>query len=80
MKRLDELKKALTLEFCDIEFSFHGKDCGIEPIVENSHATYNVWCDDMLKTFKSANEVLDSPMFDGKSLREIAEDIDFFYV
>ena len=80
MKRLDELKKALTLEFCDIEFSFHGKDCGIEPIVENSHATYNVWCDDMLKTFKSADEVLDSPMFDGESLREIAEDIDFFYV
>ena len=36
MKRLDELKKALTVEFCDIEFSFHGKDCGVEPIVENS--------------------------------------------
>lgn len=80
MKRLDELKKALTLEFCDIEFSFHGKNCGVEPIVENSRATYNVWCDNRLETFKSADEVLDSPMFDGKTLREIAEDVDFFYV
>lgn len=80
MKRLDELKQALTVEFCDIEFSFHGKNCGVEPIVENSRATYNVWCDNRLETFKSADEVLNSPMFDGKSLREIAEDIDFSYV
>lgn len=80
MKHLDELKEALTVEFCDIEFSFHGKACGVEPIIENSRATYDVWCGEKLETFKSADDVLDAPIFDGETLRQIAEDVDFFYV
>lgn len=80
MKHLDELKEALTVEFCDIEFSFHGKTCGVEPIVENSRAVYDVWCGEHIETFNSADEVSDSHMFDGQTLREIAEDVDFFYV
>lgn len=80
MKNLDELKKALTVEFCDIEFSFRGKSCGVESVVTDGHATYDIWCGEELKTYDDADNLLDAPLFDGKSLRQIAEQIDFFYV
>lgn len=80
MKKIDELKKALTVEFCDIEFSFHGKSCGVESVVIDGYVTYDIWCGDELETYNSADDLLNATLFGGKSLRQIAEQIDFFYI
>ena len=80
MVKLDELKRALTVEFCDIEFSFHDKPCGVESVVKDGCASYDIWCGEELKTYDDADDLLDAPLFDGKSLRQIAEQIDFIYI
>lgn len=79
MNHIDELKEALTLEFCDIEFTFNGKPCGVTPSVKDSKPTYDVWCGDKTERFYSAEAVINTLLFDGKSLKQIAEDVDFFY-
>ncbi len=80
MKHIDELKEALTVEFCDIEFFFKDKPCGVTPIVKAGKATYDVWYGDDFEEHSSADGVLNTPLFDGKTLAQIAEDVDFFYV
>lgn len=79
MKHIDELKEALTVEFWDIEFSFNNKPCGVTPIVKDGKATYDVWYGDNFEEHNSAEAVLNTPLFDGKTLTQIAEDVDFFY-
>lgn len=79
MKHIDELKEALTVEFWDIEFSFNNKPCGVTPIVKDGKATYDVWYGDNFEEYDSAEAVLNTPLFDGKTLSQIAEGVDFFY-
>lgn len=80
MSNLKELIRALTIDFCDIEFSVEGEPAGIEPTVTDGVPKYTCWYRDTIKDYTSADEVLNAPLFSGKSLQQIADNVDFFYV
>lgn len=68
--RLAECVNAFT-------FDYHNKRCGVDPygnIV--SGATFEMWCGDDDKTVYDIDEVMTTPFFDGKSLSEIAIEIE----
>lgn len=61
-------------EMCThILFDYNGKACGIDPF---SRSEIDIWYGDKGYTAKNITEVMTYPLFDGKPLVEIAEDIE----
>ena len=80
MKNIDALKNTLTVDYGDVEFSYLGKTAGIEIIANDSVVSYEMWYGDLLNTYDTVDALLDAVMFNGKSLRQIANDVDFFFI
>lgn len=67
---MEDIKSRL-LEFSNLmSFEYDGLYCDIDPFNENN---FHVTCDGKEYDMKSINEVLNSPIFDGKSLIEICD-------
>ena len=76
MKR-EELLRVLKACCTDVTFDYKGMHCGIFPEVEDGIPTYSTWLgEDKNKDFKSAEELMESPFFFGKSLNDICEQVD----
>ena len=71
----EELKKQVSTLETHILFSFHGKDCGIDPF---SRENIDVWCGNNCKNAKSIDEVFTCDIFDGNCLKDIADEITDF--
>lgn len=68
----NEIKQRIN-EICShFTFDYNGKSCGVDPF---SHSEFDMWCGDDNKTVNSIEEVMTVPLFDGKSLSEIADEI-----
>ena len=80
MKNIDELKNTLTVDYGDVEFSYLGKTAGIEILAKDRVVSYEMWYGDLLNTYDTVDALLDAEMFDGKSLRQIADDVNFFFL
>ena len=80
MKNIDALKNTLTVDYGDVEFSYLDKTAGIEILANDSVVSYEMWYGDLLNTYNSIDALFDAEMFDGKSLRQIADDVDFFFL
>ena len=58
-------------------FEYNGKSCGIDPF---SIDDFDMWYGDEYYKAESIDDVMNHPLFDGKSLTEIFEEItDFDY-
>ncbi|GHU38822.1 hypothetical protein FACS1894105_13140 [Clostridia bacterium] len=61
-----------------IEFDYNGKSGLIDPINKDEiHLAYNTYSDDVIEKALSLPEVMQEPLFDGKCLNDICEDIEF---
>ncbi len=66
--------KNRILELCShFTFEYNGKECGIDPISSNS---FDMWCGDDFKTVTNIDEVMNIPLFDNKSLKDIINKIE----
>lgn len=54
-------------------FTYRGLSCGVDPL---GVSEFDMWCGDKLMTATSIDEVMSTPFFSGKSLQDIAEDIE----
>lgn len=54
-------------------FQYKGKNAGIDPFSKHS---FDMWFGDNEKRANSIDEVMNDKFFDGKSLAEIADEID----
>ena len=61
----------------DITFSVNNMKCGIFPTVTNSKPSYDVWIGDVNNRFYSVDEVMNAPIFAGKTLTDICDSIVF---
>lgn len=69
----DKIKNRL-LEFCTlIGFDYKGKRGGVDPF--NPHE-FDIFYGDEMLTVSSIEEVMTTPLFDGKSLNDIYNDIE----
>lgn len=70
----DNIRDYLLNVVSHITFEYNEKKCGIDPF---SNSDFDVWCGDDCQNVKSIDEVMGINIFDGKSLNEIAAEIDF---
>lgn len=72
---IQKLKKIILSFTQDIEFDFNGIHCSICPI----NAKRIILCyNGISKTYKSIDEAMSSTLFDGKSLSDICEQVEFY--
>lgn len=69
---ISEVKKYLSDLIGHITFEYNGYSCGVDPITLNS---FDMWYGDNVITVNSIEEVINNNFFDGKSLKDIFDDI-----
>ncbi|MBQ8298169.1 MAG: hypothetical protein IJX77_10355 [Ruminococcus sp.] len=66
--------KSRISEICShFTFEYNEKNCGVDPFSQHK---FDMWCGDNTYSANSIDEVMNLPFFDGKSLDEIATEID----
>lgn len=56
-----------------VTFDYNGYSCGIDPTTSNE---FDLWCGSDETTVHSIDEVMTTKFFDGKSLKDIWDDIE----
>lgn len=73
----EELCYEIGIKVADVSFNYNGKSAGIFPEVHDSVPTYVVCFGDDEKVYSDIDEVMSDKFFDGKSLAEIAEIVEY---
>lgn len=61
-------------EICShFTFDYNGKCCGVDPLSRNN---FDMWCGDENFNAKSLDEVMNTKLFDGECLNDIADKIE----
>ena len=68
-----EIKDRLSEIVTQMTFIYNGKDCGVDPM---SITEFDMWCGDDFVTVNSIDEVMETELFDGKTLPDIIDDIE----
>ena len=58
-----------------VQFDYNGYSCGVDPI---GHTRYDVWYGNTVVTVTSVEDVLNTKIFNGKSLIDIWDDLTGF--
>jgi hypothetical protein len=69
---ISELKDYLTAMVSHVLFEYNGRSCGIDPLSFN---IFEMWIGEEYMTARSVEEVLSVKFFDGKSVKEIWDDV-----
>ena len=67
-----QLKKRINSMVSHLTFEYQGKSCGVDPLSLNH---FDIWCADEFATLDSIEKVMNTPFFDGKPLKDIAQNI-----
>ena len=67
-----ELKKQIMSLTQDITFEYHGKSACINPLAAEK---FQVGFGDVAKTYTNIKDLIEDPLYDGKSLSQICEDL-----
>lgn len=73
----DELRDEISEQWNDVEFIYNGKQSGISPESHDSVPVYYMWYGNKEKEYSDIDEVMSDKFFDGKSLSEIAEIVEY---
>lgn len=73
----DELRDEVVDQLNDVEFVYNGKQSGISPEFHDSVPVYYMWYGNKEKEYSDIDEVMTDKFFDGKSLSEIAEIVEY---
>lgn len=69
----DQIRDRIS-EICShFTFDYLGMTCGVDPL---SQVCFEMWYGEKIETFRSLDEVMNTPFFDGKTLAEIADEIE----
>ena len=69
---IDELKDYLSALTSHVLFEYNGCSCGIDPFRNNN---FEIWMGENFMVARSIEEVLNVKFFDGKSIKEIWDDV-----
>ena len=72
MTTREELKDRISSLCTHVLFDYNGKNCGVDPIRKDH---FDMWYGDECIEAHSIDEVMTTPLFDGKSLNEIVNRI-----
>ena len=71
--KINELKDRIAEIVTQITFTYNGKSCGVDLM---SSTEFDMWYGDDFVTVGSIEEVMNTKLFDNKSLTDIFDDID----
>lgn len=71
----NELKNQIAKMHSHVLFEYKGKTCGVDPLTED---LFNLWFGNELISAHNIEEVMELDFFDGKSLNDIAEEIEVY--
>ncbi len=67
-----EIRDRIAEITTQITFSYNGKKCGIDPM---SSTDFDIWYGDTLIQVNNVDEVMSTPIFNGKALSDIINNI-----
>lgn len=72
---INKIKQTIEEMVGAVTFIYKNKMCGIDPIIQDGQ--YDMWYgEDIEYNAKTVKDVMNVPIFDGKSLIEIIDDIE----
>ena len=71
--KINEIIDRIAEIVTQITFIYNGKSCGVDPM---SSTEFDMWYGDDFVTVGSIEEVMNTKLFDNKSLTDIFDDID----
>ena len=71
--KINEIRDRIAEIVTQITFTYNGKNCGVDPM---SSTELDMWCGDDLVTVGSVEEVMNTKLFDNKSLTDIVDNIE----
>lgn len=75
----DKLLKIISDCCNDVLFTYNGKDSGITSTVSNYQPTFQVWYGNDTKEYSNVDDVINDKFYNGKSLIELIEIVDFTF-
>lgn len=73
----DELRYEIAGKIEDVSFIYNGKKSGIMPQFDRMPPAFLVWYGEKEKIYSDIEKVMTDKFFDGKSLSEIAEIVEY---
>jgi hypothetical protein len=71
----EKIREKLEEMQSHILFDYNNESCGIDPL---SRSHFDMWYGDESYTVSSIDEVMSTPVFGGKALENIADEIDIY--
>ena len=75
----NKIKKIISDCCNDVLFIYNGKKSGITSTVKNSIPTFQVWYGEKTKEYNDIDSVMSDNFFDGKSLNDLSETVNFSF-
>ena len=78
MITVKDIKERIAEMCSHFTFEYRGKSCGVDPIYRPNEniSIFDMWYGEETYEAKNVDEVMNVVFFDGKSLNDIAEEID----
>ena len=73
----DELRDEISGQLNDVSFIYNGKQSGVTSEVRDYIPTFTMWYGEKEREYSEIDEVMGDKFFDGKSLEEIAEIVEY---
>ncbi len=73
----DELRDEISGQWNDVSFIYNGKQSGVTSEVRDYIPTFTMWYGEKEREYSEIDEVMGDKFFDGKSLEEIAEIVEY---
>lgn len=77
---VDQLKFKIIDEMCGYTFTYKGEPCGMEPIGEQAHFTFQAWSGDKNKDYTDIDELMTDKFYSGKSLTELIDTVELDFI
>ncbi len=74
------IKRGLQELNGDLIFNYNGKESGVTFEILNYIPTYQVWYGDKVKYYKDLNKLLNDKFYDGMSIKDFANDVEFEFI
>ncbi len=72
-----ELKKIISNCLDTVTFTYDNKSCGVDSTVSNATPTFEMWFgDSQIKYFSNVDDLMNDKFFNGKSLKEICQNVE----
>lgn len=78
--KIDDIKAKISSCCNDVVFEYNGIRSGITSEVHNSTPIFQAWHGDKTKEYSNVDDVISDKFYSGKSIMDIAENINFEYV